>query len=132
MRDSDFQTLGSASSLCKKIALRKQEPDENWNGLRIFQEAKRGDAICIQAIDEMADVLGLGIANLCYVLNPETVVLGGGIMAQEDYLSEKIQHAVSAYLIGRLASQVKITFAKHKNDAGMLGAFYHFKSCHSV
>ena len=132
MRDSDFQTLGSASSLCKKIALRKQEPIENWNGLRIFQEAKRGDAICIQAIDEMADVLGLGIANLCYVLNPETVVLGGGIMALEDYLSEKIQHAVSAYLINRLASQVKIAFAKHKNDAGMLGAFYHFKSCHSV
>ncbi len=130
LRGSDFQTLGSAGSLCKKIAQRKQEPAEDWNGLRIFQEAQRGDTDCIQAIDEMVDVLGLGIANLCYVLNPQTVVLGGGIMAQEDYLKDKLQKAVCAYLIDRVAAHVTIAFAKHKNDAGMLGAFYHFQSCH--
>ena len=45
----------------------------------------RGDKICCDAIDEMADILGKGIANICYVLNPETVVLGGGIMAQEAF-----------------------------------------------
>lgn len=132
LRGSDFQTLASASSLCQKTAQRKQEPVKDWNGLRIFQEAQRGDTVCIQAIEEMTDALGLGIANLCYVLNPETVVLGGGIMAQEAYLSEKIQKAVASYLIGSLASRVKLAFAKHKNDAGMLGAFYHFKSCHPV
>ena len=37
----------------------------------------------------MVDVLGMGIANICYVLNPEIVVLGGGIMAQKDFLEEK-------------------------------------------
>ena len=77
----------------------------------------------------MTDVLGQGIANICYVLNPETVVLGGGIMAQEDYLKEKIQNAVNNYLIDSIASRVTITFARHRNDAGMLGAFYHFKNC---
>ena len=40
MRGSDFQTLGSASSLVKKTAERKQEPQENWNGFRIFSEAR--------------------------------------------------------------------------------------------
>ena len=45
----------------------------------------------------MIDVLGLGIANICYVLNPEIVVLGGGIMAQVDYLENKIQKAVELY-----------------------------------
>ncbi len=130
MRGSDFQTLGSASSLVKKTAERKQEPQENWNGFRIFSEARLGNSVCIQAIDEMIDVLGLGIANLCYVLNPQTIVLGGGIMAQEDYLKDKIQAAVESYLIDSIASHVTITFAKHRNDAGMLGAFYHFKSCH--
>ena len=130
MLGSDFQTLGSASSLVKKIAERKQEPVENWNGLRIFSEARLGNSICIKAIDEMTDIIGLGIANLCYVLNPQTVVLGGGIMAQEDYLKDKIQTAVTSYLIDSIASHVTVTFAKHRNDAGMLGAFYHFKSCH--
>ena len=130
MRGSDFQTLGSASSLVKKTAERKQEPQENWNGFRIFSEARLGNSVCIQAIDEMIDVLGLDIANLCYVLNPQTIVLGGGIMAQEDYLKDKIQAAVESYLIDSIASHVTMTFAKHRNDAGMLGAFYHFKSCH--
>lgn len=130
MLGSDFQTLGSASSLVKKIAERKQESVENWNGLRIFSEARLGNSVCIEAIDEMTDILGLGIANLCYVLNPQTVVLGGGIMAQEDYLKDKIQTAVTSYLIDSIASHVTVTFAKHRNDAGMLGAFCHFKSCH--
>lgn len=130
MLGSDFQTLGSASSLVKKIAERKQEPVENWNGFRIFSEARLGNSVCIKAIDEMTDIIGLGIANLCYVLNPQTVVLGGGIMAQEDYLKDKIQTAVTSYLIDSIASHVTVTFAKHRNDAGMLGAFCHFKSCH--
>ncbi|MGN0273074.1 MAG: ROK family protein, partial [Lachnospiraceae bacterium] len=80
MEDSDFQTLGAASILTKKVAERKQEPEEKWNGYRIFEEAKKGDEICNQAIDEMTDVLGKGIANICYVVNPEVVVLGGGII----------------------------------------------------
>ena len=40
---------------------------------------------CREAIDDMIDVLGEGIANICYVLAPDTFVLGGGIMAQQEY-----------------------------------------------
>ena len=75
----------------------------------------------------MCQVLGKGIANICYVLNPQVVVLGGGIMAQESFLKEKIQQAVGQYLLPTMAAQTQIAFARHRNDAGMLGAFYHFK-----
>lgn len=129
MRGSDFQTLGAASILSKKVADWKQEPEEEWNGYRIFELAKQGDEVCCRAIEEMTDVLGLGIANICYVADPEVVVLGGGIMAQEHFLKDRIQKAVNTYLIDSVASHVRITFAEHRNDAGMLGAFYHFKNC---
>ncbi len=33
-------------------------------------------------IDRMVDYLGKGLANICYVANPEVVILGGGIMRQ--------------------------------------------------
>ncbi len=131
MLGSDFQTLGAASILSRKVAEWKNEPAEVWNGYHIFEKAKKGDELCIRAIDEMTDVLGRGIANICYVINPEIVVLGGGIMAQEDYLRGPIEEAVGMYLIPSIAKQTKIAFAKHKNDAGMLGAFYHFKQCHN-
>ena len=76
----------------------------------------------------MCDILGMGIANICYVLNPEVVVLGGGIMAQEQFLRSRIEEAVNKYLLPGIAAHTSITFAKHRNDAGMLGAFYHFKN----
>ena len=129
MEDSDFQTLGAASILTKKVAEVKGESEEIWNGYHIFEEAKKGDSICNRAIDEMADVLGKGIANICYVVNPEVIVLGGGIMAQKEFLKEKIQNAVNRYLVSSIAKHTRIVFAQHRNDAGMLGAFYHFCQC---
>lgn len=126
MDGSDFQTLGAASILSKKVAERKNAGPEEWDGYRIFEEAKKGDEVCIQTIDEMVDVLGRGIANICYVLNPQIVVLGGGIMAQEEYLRPRIQRAMERYLIDSILCKTTLKMAEHQNDAGMLGAFYHF------
>ena len=125
MFDSDFQTLGAASILSAKVS---EQKNERWNGYRIFEEAKKGDEICCKAIDEMTDVLGRGIANICYVLNPQIVVLGGGIMAQEEFLKPRIQKALEKYLVSSIAENTTLVMAKHRNDAGMLGAFYHFQN----
>ena len=116
--------------LTEKVAEWTGEPQEKWDGYHIFEEAKRGDKICLLAIDEMTEILGKGIANICYVINPEIVVLGGGIMAQEEFLKERIESALKKYLVSSIEKHTKITFAKHQNDAGMLGAFYHFSSSH--
>lgn len=128
MRGSDFQTLGAASVLSKRVALLKCESQELWNGRRIFAQAKQGDPICQEVIDEMVDTLGMGIANICYVTGPQTVVLGGGIMAQEEYLGGRIRSAVERYLLEFFASRINLEFAVHGNNAGMLGALYHFQS----
>lgn len=130
MCGGDFQTLGAASALVKKVAGWKEEPEKCWNGYRIFEAVKAGDELCIRAVDEMAEVLGKGIANICYVLNPEIVVLGGGIMAQEAFLRERLKSSVAKYLIPEIACHTRVAFAKHGNDAGMLGAFYHFRLRH--
>lgn len=127
MEESDFQTLGAVSILSKKVAAWKREPEESWNGYRIFEEAKKGDLLCEKAIEEMVEILGKGIANICYVLNPEIVVLGGGIMAQEAYLRPRIENALGRSLVPSVASHTRIAFAEHQNFAGMLGAFYHFR-----
>ena len=126
MDGSDFQTLGAASILVKKVSAAKNEPEEEWNGYRIFELAKSGDEICAGAIEEMCQVLGKGIANICYVINPQVVVLGGGIMAQEEYLKPRIESAITTYLVSSIREKTRLAFAMHGNDAGMRGAFYHF------
>ena len=102
-------------------------PAGGLNGKIIFDRAIKGDALCVRAIDEMAETLGLGIANLCYVLNPDAVILGGGVMAQEAYLRPRIEAALGRSLLPHIAARTALLFAAYRNEAGMLGAFYHFQ-----
>lgn len=122
-----FEGMGSASALIRRVAELKNEKPEKWDGVQIFSAAGLGDQECRHAIDEMCDILGKGIANICYVLNPEMVVLGGGIMAQKEILYPRIRKAMNRYLVPVIAEKTKLEMAQMGNDAGMIGAYYHFR-----
>lgn len=126
MMGSTFQELGASSILVKKVAKMKNINEKNINGKYIFDKAKEGDSDCIKAIDELTEVLGQGIANICYIVNPEVVVLGGGIMAQKEYLYDKIRSSMDKYLIPFIGNKTRLEFAVNENKAGMLGAYFHF------
>lgn len=125
-----FQDLGASSVLVQRAAAYEGVPPASIDGKYVFAQARQGNAACIRAIDEMVDVLGMGIANICYVVNPEVVVLGGGIMAQKDYLSGRIRKSLEQYLIPSVAAHTRLAFAENQNQAGMLGAYYHFRTRH--
>ena len=128
MEDSDFQTLGASSILIKKVAGKKREPLDMWDGKKIFELAEKGDEVCISAIKEMCDVLGKGLATICYVLNPDTIVLGGGVMAQKKILENEIIDSLKRYLKPTLAEHLQVCFAEYGNEAGMVGALYNFQN----
>ena len=110
MQDGAFQDLASTTALVRYVAEAHGDPVDQWNGRRIFKEATEGNKLCMDGIDRMVDYLGKGLANICYVANPEVVILGGGIM------------------VPSLADKTRLEFAHHQNTAGMLGAYYHFKT----
>lgn len=121
-----FQKRGSTTSLVENVAKRKAITTESINGEMIFKLAKENDPIAIEEIDKVVNVLAVGIANICYIVNPEVVILGGGIMAQKEYLKPKLEKALKENLIDRVYRNTKLEFAKLKNDAGMLGALFNF------
>lgn len=125
--NEDLQDLGSAKTLVEKVAKEKNESVDDWNGKKIFYLAKKSDPICTKAIDEMCEAIAIGIANISYVLNPDTVILGGGIMSQEDYLYGIIDTKLREYLKEPIYEQISLKFAKNQNSAGMIGAFYNYK-----
>ena len=90
--------------------------------------AKKGDKDCIEEIDKLVDTLALGISYITYILNPEVIILGGGIMAQQEYLEDRIKTALKDKLIDSVYKNTRIEFAKNQNNAGMIGALYNFKS----
>lgn len=126
--DGVFQDIASTSALVKKVAARKKVEVSSLSGKLIFDSAKKNDRICMEEIDRISEYLGMGIANICYILNPEIVVLGGGIMVQRELLYDKIRMALDKYLIHSIAENTVLEFAQNQNRAGMLGAFYHFEA----
>lgn len=132
MRNSTFQDISSTSALIRRIASRKMKQAEEIDGKEIIDLALSGDLICIEEIDHMIDGLAEGIANICYVLNPQVIILGGGIMQEEEYFSPRLSERIKKYLLPELSENLNVVFAKHKNRAGMLGAFYHFQETSKI
>ena len=127
LQDGAFQDLASTTALVEYVAKQHGDPVEQWSGRRIFKEATQGNTICMAGIDRMVDYLGKGLANICYVVNPQVVILGGGVMGQEAILKPKISAALKDSLVPSLADKTQLEFAHHQNTAGMVGAYYHFK-----
>lgn len=130
MPQGEYQLAAATSALCRNVTERKKStegPTKEWEGVEIFEAAKNGDHICCEELEKQIDILAMGIANLCYTINPQMVILGGGIMAQEAYIKPRIEQALKKYLIAHIYDHTTICMAEHENDAGMLGAFYHFR-----
>lgn len=128
--EGSFQDIAATTALVRMVAEARKEPVSEWNGRRIFELAAEGDAVCQEAIATLCRRLGTGIAAICYILNPEVVILGGGIMAQEAVLKEPIREAFRAASFPLIADSTEIRFASHQNAAGMKGALVHFLKKH--
>lgn len=126
----NYERKGAASVLVKNVAAEKNESPDSWNGRKVFEKALAGDEVCKRNIDIMCHEIAKGIANICYVVNPEMVVLGGGIMAQGEKIRGILERYLDIYLVPGIRKHTKLQFAENGNDAGMLGAFYNFRQKH--
>ncbi len=88
----------------------------------VVAAARQGDPHARGALRRTASYLGAGIANLVSVLDPELVVLGGGLMQAADFLLEGIRHEVERWAQPVAARLVRIELSQLDEDAGLLGA----------
>ncbi|MBR0292835.1 MAG: ROK family protein [Acidaminococcaceae bacterium] len=124
--DGIWKKKAPTSALIKEIAKEKGLPENSLNGEKIFSMAQTGDTVVKAAIANQMDALAAGIANICYMLNPERIIIGGGISAQADYLYPLLDAALRKRLIPLIYDNMTLCFAALKNDAGMIGALYNF------
>lgn len=86
----------------------------------VFDEAKAGDEVALGLVDEVCGILGSTLSNIACVVNPEVIVIGGGVSKAGDILIENIQkhYIETAFLSCR---DTKFALAGLGNDAGMYG-----------
>ena len=126
---SYIQNIASSRYLVEKVQKEKEEKEgitDAITGVDIFELAKKGDEICIAGINEIISNLAVGVRNIIYLLNPEVIVIGGGITAQKEYLEEKIRKEVNDGMISDMFRKTRIELAQQGNQAGLLGALYNF------
>ncbi len=126
---SYIQNIASSKYLVEKVQKEKVEREgitDAITGVDIFELAKKGDEICIAGINEIISNLAVGVRNIIYLLNPEVIVIGGGITAQKEYLEEKIRKEVNDGMISDMFRKTRIELAQQGNQAGLLGALYNF------
>lgn len=92
------------------------------NGRVIAEGLKMGDKICMDIFNESARIIGIGIYNIFQVLNPEAVILGGGLMNLGREYIEEIRKTFYAYAREMMFDRMEIIPAELKGDSGLVGA----------
>lgn len=88
----------------------------------VFDLAKEGDTLALKVVDKVAYYLGLACSHLANILNPSTIVLGGGVSKAGSILTETIQPYFEQYTFPTIRTTTKIRLAQLGNDAGIIGA----------
>lgn len=93
---------------------------ENLTAKDVFDAAKAGDKVALGLVDEVCQILGAALSNIACVVNPEIIVIGGGVSKAGDILIETIQkHFVESSF--HACRDTKFALASLGNDAGMYG-----------
>lgn len=88
----------------------------------VFDSAAQGDGAAMAILDRAYAYLGELIANVCIVLNPEMVVIGGGVSKAGEPLLTGIRKQFDRFIY-HASRDVEFRLASLGNDAGVYGAF---------
>ncbi len=94
----------------------------------VFDSGKRNDQLALKVIDSVALHLGIALANIANTLNPEKIVLGGGVSKAGNVLLDPIKAQFLRNSFPRVAQSTEISIATLGNDAGVIGAAWLVKN----
>lgn len=95
---------------------------DNLSIKRVFAAAKKGDPDALAVISETAEYLGVGLASVVNLLNPEIVVIGGGVADGGAGFVETVSAEIRKRAFGSATENLRIARATLGNDAGFIGA----------
>jgi glucokinase len=95
--------------------------DNKLTAKHIFDASSSGDEYAIQIVDRFSFYLGLAAANLCNALNPEKIVIGGGVSQAGDVLLNAFNKWFNQFALPRVVDGSEVVIATLGNDAGVIG-----------
>lgn len=106
----------------KNQYIKENKNTDNIDLKAIFSLAKSGDGIAREAIQQAAKRLGIKIAYLVNLLNPEVVVLGGGLEDSGEDFIKQVNSTVRDWAFRDATEDLKIVYSQLRENAVALGA----------
>ena len=91
------------------------------SGLDIQNKCEAGESDAISAFEHFLHYLGIGIGNAVTLLNPEAVIIGGGLSNMGDFLLVPLEKRVKENAFSVSGENIQIFKAENNIDAGVLG-----------
>lgn len=88
----------------------------------VYDLAKEQDDLAVMVVEKVAYYLGLACSHLANILNPSTIVLGGGVSKAGEILLESVQPYFEQFTFPTIRKETKLRLAELGNDAGVIGA----------
>ena len=105
-----------------------KEKNPAWtDGRAIFAAAEAGNPEVLALLDAWTDEIAQGLAGMVHIFNPQLILIGGGVSAQQKLLIAPIAAKVKASVMPAFAEGLEVRAAQLHNDAGMVGAVYYFR-----
>ncbi len=95
---------------------------EDLTSARVYEAGKAGDELALEVFRQMGIYLGIGLASLVNLLNPQVIVIGGGLANGWELFEKHMHQQVIERAFPIPAGSVKIVRAQGGDDAGLLGA----------
>lgn len=108
---------------CKRAGHEPVKVEHATDTISVFNALAAGDPCAEEAIDKMADCLGRALAIISCIVDPEVVLIGGGVAGAWGVLAPKVTEAFRTYCFPASAA-MRISAATLGNEAGMYGAAY--------
>ena len=112
---------GIQSSRVTSLKSLSESKTDSINATQVFDAARQGDEFAKEIIKETTRVLGIGIASLIHMFNPDVIILGGGVADQGEILFDPVREVVREIAMLRYCN-TPIIPAKLGNTAGVIGA----------
>ena len=120
----DWQSLASTTAL---LALYSQKTGEQGHtGRSFFAAVDQGDKLAQETLDIFLGRLAKGLLTLSYILNPEVLIVGGGILARSELILPRLENLMKQQVVDPRFLPRELVAAALGNEAGRLGAVRHF------
>jgi len=129
-----FESMASGTAIARLAQKRLRRGEESImvglahdkvgdvNAQVVAAAARKGDALALAVIEESAGYLGIGLANLVNLMNPQMIIIGGGVSKMGDMLLRPARKSMKVNGIDLPAQTVRVVRSQLGVDAELTGA----------